>query len=171
VLGLFTSLAPGFVAVTLQHPSRALAGLVAFLVFGAAATIQMVLARITVGHQLATGLLLLTLGISGVTAGIWVTDLALFLTAGIVAGAGAGILFKGTVTTIASLAPDHARGEALAGLFLAAYVGLAVPILGVGVATQFVTGKAALLGFAVALAALNATIAGHLLSNGRRRSS
>ncbi|MGP3962081.1 MFS transporter [Nonomuraea sp. 3N208] len=166
VLGLFTSLAPGFVAVTLHHPSRALAGLVAFLVFGAAATTQMVLARITVRHQLATGLLLMTLGISGVTAGVWLANLALFLTMGIVAGAGAGILFKGAVTTIVSLAPAHARGEALAGLFLAAYVGLAIPILGIGVATRFVSDQAALLGFAVALAALNATVAGRLL---RRR--
>jgi MFS family permease len=40
VFGLFTSLAPSFVAGALHHPSRLLAGLVAFLVFGAGATAQ-----------------------------------------------------------------------------------------------------------------------------------
>jgi MFS family permease len=37
VFGLFTSLAPGFVAATLDHPSRLLAGVVPFVCFGAAA--------------------------------------------------------------------------------------------------------------------------------------
>ncbi|MFE7030787.1 MFS transporter [Streptomyces sp. NPDC057621] len=166
VLGLFTSLAPGFVAVTLQHPSRALAGLVAFLVFGSAATTQMVFARLTAERQLATGLLLMSLGIIGVTTGVWITSLTVFLAAGIVAGAGAGILFKGAVTTTVSLTSAHTRGEALAGLFLAAYIGLALPVLGIGVATQFVTDKTALLGFAAVLVALNATVAGRLM---RRR--
>jgi MFS family permease len=42
VFGLFTSLAPGFVGATLHHPSRLLAGVVAFLCFGAAALAQTV---------------------------------------------------------------------------------------------------------------------------------
>jgi hypothetical protein len=40
----------------------------------------------------------------------------------------------------------EARGEALAGLFLAAYIGLAVPVLGLGLATQFLSTRIALLG-------------------------
>ncbi|MEV7085565.1 MFS transporter [Streptomyces sp. NPDC093085] len=163
VLGLFTSLAPGFVAGTLHHPSRALAGLVAFLVFGAAATTQMVFVRIAAERQLVIGLALMSVGIAGVTAGVWLTSLAVFLTAGIVAGAGAGVLFKGAVTTTVSLAPVRSRGEVLAGLFLAAYIGLVVPVVGIGVATQFVTDRTALLGFAVVLVSLDATIATRLL--------
>jgi Glucose-6-phosphate dehydrogenase, C-terminal domain len=37
---------------------------------------------------------------------------------------------------VLDIAPGHARGEALARLFLAACLGLAVPVLGLGVATQ-----------------------------------
>ncbi len=163
LLGLFTSLAPGFVAGTMHHPSRALAGLVAFLVFGAAAAAQIVLARLAVRRQLSTGLVLMSVGIIGVTAAVWDSNLALFLVTGVISGAGAGILFKGSVSMVVSLAPLHARGEALAGLFLAAYVGLAVPVLGVGVATQFVSAKAALLGFTAALIAVNAAVSTSLL--------
>jgi hypothetical protein len=40
-----------------------------------------------------------------------------------------GAVFKGSVSTVISIAPPPARGEALAGLFLAAYTGLAVPVV------------------------------------------
>ena len=40
LFGLFTSLAPGFIAGTLHQSSHALAGLTTFIVFGAAALAQ-----------------------------------------------------------------------------------------------------------------------------------
>ena len=67
------------------------------------------------------------------------------------AGGGAGAAFKGSVTTVLGMARPEARGEALAGLFLAAYVGLAVPVLALGVATQLLSARVAVLGFAVLL--------------------
>ncbi|MFE4961123.1 MFS transporter [Streptomyces sp. NPDC056653] len=166
VLGLFTSLAPGFVAGTLHHPGRALAGVVTFLVFGAAAGTQIALARIAVSRQLAAGLGLMGAGLVGVTAAVWLPSLALFLIGGIAAGAGTGALFKGTVSTVAGLAVPGARGEALAGLFLAAYIGLAIPVLGLGIATRYVADRTALLGFSAVLVAMCVAVSHRLL---RRR--
>ncbi|MDT0317066.1 MFS transporter [Streptomyces millisiae] len=166
VLGLFTSLAPGFVAGTMHHPSRVLAGLVTFLVFGTAAATQVALTRLTARQQLASGLVLMSAGIVGITAAVWLPHLGLFLVAGVTTGAGAGTLFRGTVATVASVAPHRARGEALAGLFLAAYIGLAVPVVGVGLATRFVSDPVALLGFTAALLMMNTAVSTSLL---RRR--
>ncbi|GAA2904236.1 MFS transporter [Streptosporangium fragile] len=163
VLGLFTSLAPSFVAGTMHHPSRALAGLVTFLVFGAAAGAQALLRRVTVRRQLAAGLILMSAGLAAVSAAVWLPSLALFLAGGVAAGAGAGVLFKGTVSTVVGLASPDRRGEALAGLFLAGYVGLAVPILGLGVATRYVADRIALLGLAAALVAVCALVSRRLL--------
>ncbi|MFG2848112.1 MFS transporter [Kitasatospora sp. NPDC048296] len=70
VLGLFTSLAPSFVAGTLHHPARALAGLVTFLAFGAAATTQIALARVAVRHQISTGVTLTAVGLAAVTTAV-----------------------------------------------------------------------------------------------------
>ncbi len=55
---------------------------------------------------------------------------------------------QGGHNTVLDLAPPAVRAEALASLFLAAYLGLSVPIIGLGVATQFVSACVALLGFA-----------------------
>jgi MFS family permease len=151
VFGLFTSLAPSFLAGTLHERSHALAGVAAFAVFGAAALSQILLARVPLRRLLGIGIAVLVAGLVGVTVAVWVASLALLLVGGVLAGAGAGATFKGTVATVISIAPEQARGEALAGLFLAAYLGLAVPVIGLGIATQYLSAPDALLIFAAAL--------------------
>jgi hypothetical protein len=63
---------------------------------------------------------------------------------------------------VISIAPRQARGEALAGLFLAAYIGLTVPVLGLGIATQLISARSAVLGFAAVLLAVVALVARRL---------
>ena len=160
LFGLFTSLAPGFIAGTLHQSSHALAGLATFIVFGAAALAQIAVGRLPVppGRQAGLGLAVLAAGVAAVTAAVWLPSLALFLAGGAVAGAGAGAAFKTSITTALSVAPADARGETLAGLFVAAYLGLTVPVVGLGVATQLVTARAAVLGFAAVLIAAVAAV-------------
>jgi hypothetical protein len=63
------------------------------------------------------------------------------------------------VGTVAAAAGPAVRGEALAGLFLIGYVGLIGPVLGIGVATQFVAVTTAMLWFTGLLLVLLAGIA------------
>lgn len=163
ILGLFISLAPAFVAGTMHHPAHILSGTVALLAFGSAALLQTAVGRFDARGQSAIGLALLPFGLALVVAGVWLPSLALFLAGGVVAGGGAGVLFKGTVGTVARAAAPGARGEALAGLFLTGYVGLAVPVLGLGIATRYASTEASLLGFALFEAAVVAAVARPLL--------
>jgi MFS family permease len=154
LFGLFTSLAPGFLAGTLHDRSHALAGAAAFAVFGAAAAAQITVTRVPLRRQLAGGLAVLVAGLGLITAAVWLGSLALLLAGGVAAGGGAGAAFKGSVATVLRIAPPAVRGEALAGLFLAAYIGLTVPVVALGVATQLLSARYAVLGFAAALAAV-----------------
>ena len=163
LFGLFTSLSPGFIAGTLHDTSHALAGAATFAVFGAGALAQIVVSRAPLRRQLASGLLALVLGLVLITAAFWLASLALLLIGGIVAGGGAGAAFKGSVSTVLGMARPEARGEALAGLFLAAYVGLAVPVLALGLATQLLSARVAVLGFAVLLVGVVALVSRRLL--------
>src|ERR1700761_2003680 len=162
VFGLFNSLAPSFLAGPLHQGSHALAGVVACAVFGAAAVSQILLARVPLRRLLGLGIAVLVVGLAGVTVAAWVTSLPLLIIGGVLAGAGAGATFKGTVATVISIAPEQARGEALAGLFLAAYLGLAVPVIGLGIATQYLSTPDALLIFAAALLAALAAVSRRL---------
>lgn len=147
VFGLFTSLAPGFVAGTLHHPSRLLAGVVVFLVFGAAALAQSTTARLGDGARLVFGLAGTAAGLAVLAAGMEAANLAAFLIGGATAGAGAGVLFKSAVGTVIKAAAPAQRGSALAGLFLISYLGLIVPAIGLGAATLTVAATTAMLWF------------------------
>jgi MFS family permease len=160
IFGLFTSLATGFVAGTLHHPSRLLAGAVVFAVFGAAALSQTATSRLGLGCRLGLGLAGEAGGIVVLAAGLQRADLTAFLAGGALAGAGAGVLFKSALGTVAAMASDEVRGEALAGLFLIAYVGLIVPTVGLGVAIHYTGATTAMLWFTgVLLIMLTATAA------------
>ncbi|MEU9047327.1 MULTISPECIES: MFS transporter [unclassified Kitasatospora] len=139
VFGLFTSLAPGFVGHTLHHPSRALAGLIVFAVFGAAATAQSLTGHLDPKTRRNIGLYAQAAGVAALAIGMRTASLPLFLAAGIAAGIGAGMLFKSAVGTVVAMATPAKRGDALAGLFLISYLGLALPPIGLGIATLYTT--------------------------------
>ena len=147
VFGLFTSLAPTFVAGTLHHPGRLLAGMVVFVVFAAAAGSQAASGRLTTTRRFTGGLAAEAAGLVVLATGMTLPSLALFLAGGAIAGAGAGLLFKSAVGTVAASAAPEVRGEALAGLFLIAYLGLIGPALGLGIATRHLTATTAMLWF------------------------
>ncbi len=138
-------------------------GAATFAVFGAAALAQIVVSRAPLRRQLAFGLLALVLGLALITVAFWLASLALLLAGGVVAGSGAGAAFKGSVTTVLGIAPPQARSEALAGLFLAGYIGLAVPVLALGLATQLLSARVAVLGFALLLLAVLGLVGRRLL--------
>ncbi|MGW4944443.1 MFS transporter [Actinoplanes sp. NPDC004185] len=154
VFGLFTSLAPSFVAGSLHRPGRLLAGVVVFLVFGAAAGTQAGSTLLRPAHRFTAGLAAEAAGLVVLGAGMHLSSLALFLLGGAVAGGGAGLLFKSAVGAVAAMAEPAVRGEALAGLFLIAYLGLIGPALGLGIATHFLPATTAMLWFSGVLLVL-----------------
>jgi MFS family permease len=154
VFGLFTSLAPAFLAGPLNHPSHALAGATAFAVFAAAVVSQSLLTRQSARTVMAGGIAVMITGMAVLVISVWLStpSLDLFLLGGVITGAGAGALFKGVVTTIVAVSAPERRAEALAGMFLAGYVGLTVPVVALGIMTQSLTLKLSLLIFATVLA-------------------
>jgi len=148
IFGLFTSLAPSFIAGTLHEPSRLVAGAVTFAVFGAAAVAQLLTARLSAVRQLQLAVELMAAGLVAMAAGVLVVSLPVFVVAGVAAGAGVGILFRGSIGVAASLADGPSRGEILAALFLIAYAGMSVPVLLIGLALAFLPSTAVLVGFA-----------------------
>ena len=61
-------------------------------------------------------------------------NLALFLIGGSLIGAGSGAVFKGTSGIVLEASPPESRVAMTSDLLIALYVGLAVPVIGAGVA-------------------------------------
>jgi MFS family permease len=154
VFGLLTSLAPSFLAGTLHQPSHALAGAVSFAVFATAALTQTVTASRATQQLLAAAIPALLAGLGLLTIAVWLPSpsFGVFLAGDIVVGAGGGLMFKGAIATVSEISSQKHRAEALAGLFLACYLGLAGPVIGLGALTQIASTRVSLLVFAGLLA-------------------
>jgi MFS family permease len=153
VYGVFNSLVPSFLAGTLHERSHAIAGAVPFAAFAGGAAAQILAARMPSLVVLRRSVPMIVLGLALTAGAMWSSSLAMFVIGGVITGAGAGMVVKGSLAAVASTAPAGSRAEVLAGFFLGAYIGLSVPVIGLGVATQYVPARDAMLVFA-ALAAL-----------------
>jgi MFS family permease len=92
------------------------------------------------------------LGLVVVAAWLPAPSLAVFIAGGAVVGAAAAALFKGTLGSLMAISPPGKLGETLGGYFVSGYIGLSVPVIGVGIALQFVSPRDTLLAFAIAVA-------------------
>jgi Major Facilitator Superfamily len=154
--GLFTGLASLFLAVTLHHPSHALAGAVLGAVYASAVAAQIATAKWSVTHEFEAGMGAMVVGLGVAVLAVWVQppSLALFIAGGALLGAGGGTIFRGAIGTVMSIAPPDRIAESLAGMFVAAFVGLSLPVVGVGITlSRHVSPKDTILGFAIVVSA------------------
>jgi MFS family permease len=149
VYGVFNSLVPSFLAGTLHVDSHAIAGAVAFSAFAAGALAQIALGRLTNVQLLRCSGPVLLLGLALFATGMWLGNLMVFVVGGIVTGAGGGLVFRGALVAAGSTAPAESRAEVLAGFFLGAYIGLSVPVIGLGIATTYAPARDVMLVFVV----------------------
>ncbi len=154
VFGLFTSLTPAVLSTVMHEDSRLVAGLVSAAVFASAALAQLVTGRVRPRRQVGLAIALTLAGLAVLAGSVWAASLPAFVVSAVVAGSGVGILFRGALAAAGSLAEPGRRGEVLAGIFLVAYVGLAVPVLLLGLSLTVEPLRLMVVVFAAATAVL-----------------
>jgi len=155
-LGLLTGLAAVFLNITLHHPSHALAGAALFAIYASAVAAQILTAAWPVTREFEAGMTAMVTGLGLAVLAVWLRppSLALFIAAGALIGAGGGTIFRGAVGSVMSIAPPDRIAESLAGMFLAAFVGLSLPVVGAGITlSRHISPKDTILGFAIAVSA------------------
>ncbi len=166
--GLFAGLSGLFLATTLHHPSHALSGAALFLLFACGVLSQLVTLPASRVLALGTASMLAGLVLLVVSVRLATPDLAMFLIAGALIGAGSGAVFKGTTGIVLEKSPPESRVAMTSDLLIALYVGLAVPVIGAGVALDLgASAPSTVLGFAI-LVGLGVVVSGWALL-GRRQ--
>ena len=125
----------------------------AFAVFEARAAIQIAMSRAGLRTTLRAAPLILIPGLALLAVAMWCAILPLFVLGGIVVGAGAALAFRGGLSTAAASAPPESRAEVMSGFFRGTYIGLSIPAVILGIATQYAPARSAMLVFAVIVAA------------------
>jgi MFS family permease len=154
LLGLFTSLVPGFIAGELHQGSHAVQGAIVFLLLAVGTVTQVALARFSRRRVILAGLSLFVAALGLIVAALAESAMPLFLVGTVAGGVASGAIFLGSVATANRLAPAGRRGQALSAFFVACYAGLIIPVVGVGVLSAFTGTFPAVLTFSVLLTAL-----------------
>lgn len=132
LLGLFTAVAPSFLAETLGEHNLAVCGLVVFAVFLASTVGQALTGRTSVSNALPLGCAVLVVGLVLVGASLWAESLALLVLGGMCGGLGQGLAFRAGLTGVSAAAPAAHRAATVSSFFVVAYTGISVPVIGVG---------------------------------------
>ncbi|MFF4212428.1 MFS transporter [Streptomyces sp. NPDC001796] len=132
LLGLFTAVAPDFLVRTLSEHNLAVVGAVVFCVFCASTGGQLLMGWVGVRKALPWGCLVLVAGLLLVGASLLLASLPLLLLGAVTGGVGQGMAFRAGLTEVGSAAPDARRGATISAFFVVAYVGISLPVVGIG---------------------------------------
>ena len=154
LLGLFSSLVPGFIGGVLHQGSHAVQGAIVFGLFAVGTVTQVVLSRFSSRRVVLAGLGLLLAALGLIGAALAQSGMALFLAGTAAGGVAVGAIFGGSLATASGLAPAGRRGQVISAFFVACYAGLIIPVVGVGVLAGFTGTFPAVVAFSVLLAVL-----------------
>jgi MFS family permease len=152
-LGLFAGLAGRFLAGPLHHPSPALTGAAIFLTFGSGVIVQVTTAKWPPHRLVAAGIPPIVLGLAVLVLSAWTAppSLPLFLAGGVLTGLGASAIFRASLGVALATSRTDKRAGTLATFFTTGYAALSLPVLGLGIALQYVSPEVTLLIFALAV--------------------
>jgi MFS family permease len=154
VAGVFSSVAPAFLALELGRTSHALAGVLVFILFSGSILGQLAVSRLSDRPALVSGCVLLVAGVVLLGFAVGTESLGTLIASAAVVGIGQGLVIGAGLAAINQRAPVERRGETASSFFVVMYVGLSVPVIGVGVVANATSLKTAGIVFSAAVAAL-----------------
>ncbi|MFF0160616.1 MFS transporter [Streptomyces sp. NPDC005263] len=135
LFGVFTSVSPAFLARSLDVDNHAVSGLVVALAFFASTAGQLAVGPVGTRRSLPLGCAALFAGLALLAGALRWDLLSLVVLSAIVGGFGQGLSFRGALSAVAGASPADHRAAVISTLFVVAYAGISVPVIGVGVLT------------------------------------
>ncbi|MFI1716964.1 putative MFS family arabinose efflux permease [Streptomyces sp. PanSC19] len=135
LFGVFTSVSPAFLGRFLHVDNHAVSGLVVALAFFASTVGQFAVGRFGVSRSLPLGCAVLFAGLAFLAGALSAELLVLVVLAAVVGGVGQGLSFRAALSAVAAAAPVDRRAAVISALFLVAYTGISIPVIGVGLLT------------------------------------
>ncbi|MGW7089282.1 MFS transporter [Streptomyces sp. NPDC054871] len=163
LFGVFTSVSPAFLAESLDVENHAVSGSVVALAFFASTAGQLATGRVGLRRSLPLGCAALLAGLALLAGALHWDLLALVVLSALVGGCGQGLAFRGALSAVAEASPADRRAAVISTLFVVAYTGISLPVIGVGVLTGPLGLEGAGLVFIAVMAALVSTAGVYLL--------
>jgi MFS family permease len=166
VVALFFSVVPSFATERMGTHNLALLGAISSIVL-ICSTISQALTRDRLDPRIAQalGLSLLTAGLAALVLASVTDSAAVLIAASVLAGTGHGFGFLGAQDDLNRIAPPERRGEINAALYTCIYLGVALPVIGVGILADLTTLTTAVVVFACVTGSAAVSVAAWHLSS------
>ena len=135
VSGVFSAVVPSFLAQILHEPNHAVPGALVFALFLTSAIGQIAVSRAPKRYALTAACAALLAGILMLAGAIWLRSIPVLFAAAVVAGFGQGLGIGFGLAEINEEVHER-RGEVSSTYFVVLYVGLALPVMGVGLLSE-----------------------------------
>ena len=106
------------------------------MIFAISAATQVVAGHFDYRKVVSFGLALFLFVLALIVAGLSQASLGLFLAGTGVGGVAVGCVFMGSLSTANRLAPPDRRGQVVSSYFVFCYLGLAFPVIAVGISSE-----------------------------------
>ncbi|MFF9342468.1 MULTISPECIES: MFS transporter [unclassified Streptomyces] len=167
LFGVFTSVSPAFLARYLHVDDHAVSGLVVALAFFASTAGQVAAGRFGPTRSLPLGCAVLFAGLVLLGAALATDLLVLIVLAALVGGTGQGLTFRAALSAVAAASPPDQRAAVISSLFVVAYTGISIPVIGVGLLAGPLGLEGAGLVFIACMLVLVVSAAAYLLRRAR----
>ncbi len=137
MLGLATALTPAILSEELSLHAPAIVGMVVFGVLAGSTVGELVSMRVGDFAGLREGCASMIVGMGILALSLIDASLALLVIGGVVAGFGQGLSLRAGIDGIAGVTPPAQRAEVNSAFFVIGYAAVSLPVIGVGVLTQF----------------------------------
>jgi MFS family permease len=157
LMGFYSSLIPSLLADSLQIDNHAASGAVIFFMFGCGILAIALSGALSSRAMMFSGLVLVIPGVVMLVLAQHLESLVLLLAASVIGGMSGALGYCGSLQVINEIAPGGRRAETVSAYMLACYIGVSVPVIGIGVVTELVSAGTADVAFAALLCVLALT--------------
>ncbi len=156
MIGFYSAIAPLLLSGTLHVKSHAVGGVIVFALFAADVATVLATRRLDSRRAMLGGLAVMPFCVALLAYAQIAGSLGALVAGALLTGVPGGLAYRGSLQTVNAIAPRGRHGEMVSSLLAAAYTGIAVPVIGVGIVSQLVSASIAALAFAVVIALLAA---------------
>lgn len=152
--GFYAALIPGLLRESLHQKGPAISGAILCELFGVAAPAILLSHRMSSRASMLAGLALLPPALGLLVATQLLGSMPVLLVGTALGGIAIALGYRGSLEVVNNIAPAEQRSEVLASYIVCCYVGVALPVIGVGVLTAFTNSLIADVAFAIVIAIL-----------------
>jgi predicted MFS family arabinose efflux permease len=153
LFGFYAALIPGVLSQRLHETNHALGGVIVFELCLLGAAAMFATQKLPSRTAMLAGLALLLPGLALLVLAEALRSMPALVGGTALGGISFGLGYRGSLEVVNQISPGGQRAEVLSAYFVVCYVGVAVPVIGIGVLSELVSPAVANLTFASTIAA------------------